>query len=160
MVEVFLVIVIISTVSAIAVPRFGNFLAGTRLAGATRRIIVDLSLAQRRAKSTGVSSTASFTPASRTLELVGLSDPDHPGQPYIVSLGEEPYQLSSMAVNFNGLSQVVFDAYGVPDSGGTITIIVGEYQRTITVDPDTGRATASATILAPGQPINQTATQF
>lgn len=149
MAEVFLVVVIISTLSAIAVPRFGNFLANQRLAAASRRIVAELSFAQRRAKSTGVSQKARFTADDGTLELDGLTDPDHPGQPYTVFLKDQPYSLTTMELSFGGGNSVVFDAYGIPDSGGTITIVVGEYQRAITVDPDTGRATTAATTVVP-----------
>lgn len=148
--EVFLVVVIMSILSAIAVPRIANFLAGQRLAAASRRIVTDLGFAQRRAKTTGVVQKVKVETGTRTLELEGLTDPDHPGQPYVLKLADEPYTLSSIAADFGGgVQEVAFDAYGMPDVSGTITMTVGEYQRIINVDSDTGRATAGAMTLVP-----------
>jgi len=149
MAEVFLVVVIISTLSAIAVPRLGNFLANQRLAAASRRIVSELTFAQRRAKTMGVVQRVNIVSTSGTLELVGLTNPDHPGQPYVVSVKDEPYKVTSIVPSFGGSASVVFDAYGVPNSAGTIAVAVGVYRRTITVDPDTGRATATATTVVP-----------
>ncbi len=36
--------------------------------------------------------------------------------------------------------QLIFDGYGVPDSGGLITVQVGDATRTVAINPDTGSA--------------------
>ena len=39
-----------------------------------------------------------------------------------------------------GDAVVIFDGYGMPDSGGSVDITAGGVTKTIQLDPDTGRA--------------------
>ena len=69
-----------------------------------------------------------------------MPHPDQSGLEYKVSLTEEPYGVTALSAGFSGGHAVVFDMHGVPDSGGSIVIQVGNQIRTISVDPDTGEA--------------------
>lgn len=72
-----------------------------------------------------------------------MDDPDHPDQPYQVAVATEPYSATVVSADFGGDTEVIFDGYGVPDSDGTIVIQVGSYQRTLTVNAQTGRVSVS-----------------
>jgi len=43
------------------------------------------------------------------------------------------------SADFDGDAEIIFDAYGNPDSGGTLVIGAGERQITLSVDAETGR---------------------
>lgn len=140
MLEVVCVIMIIATLAAVAVPRFGNTLARQRVDAAARRIVADLALAQRHARTTNASQTVRFTPATHAYTLIGMPHPDHPSSPYRVLLSEEPYRASIDSAEFGADLYIIFDVFGVPDSGGWVVISVGDHTRTVTVDARTGRA--------------------
>ncbi len=138
-VEMILVLVILAILASIAVPRYAGFSAQQQLDGAARRVVADLALAQREARQASASRTVTFDVAQEQYQLVGLSHPDHPGQPFIVKLTEEPYRAQVVTASFGGDAQIIFDGYGTPDSSGSIVIAVGGYQKTISVDAGTGR---------------------
>jgi prepilin-type N-terminal cleavage/methylation domain-containing protein len=140
--ELVCVIVIIGMAAAIAVPRYSSAIALRRVEAAARRIVVDLALAQRHAKNSNVSQTVMFTGTTGLYELVGMSHPDHAAEKYEVHLGEDPYRVEVVSVDFGGDQEIVFDVYGVPDSGGSVLICAGSCLRTIAVDAETGRADA------------------
>ena len=134
--EMLLVMVILGMLTAIAAPRYSGFVARRRVEAAARRVAADLSLAQRRARISSASQAVNFDVSGDFYELPGVSDPDHQSLAYKVSLGDEPYLAIIVSANFGGTTDVTFDGYGVPDSGGSVTVGVGTYRTTITVDPD------------------------
>ncbi len=138
--ELALVLIIIGVLAAIAVPRFGNSIARQRVEAAARRVQVDISLARRNAKVSTTSQTVSFDTAKNSYRLVGMMDRDHPAAEYRVSLSDEPYSTTIVSADFGGDAEIIFDGWGVPDSGGSVVVQVGSYQKTIDVDPDTGQA--------------------
>jgi type II secretory pathway pseudopilin PulG len=141
LIEAVIVLLIIGIISAIAAPRYANALARQRVDAAARRIVADLSVAQRQAKSTTTSQTVDFDVLDDFYELVGMKHLDHASRTYKVVLSQEPYRAAIVSAALGGNTDIAFDGYGVPDSGGTVVIQAGQYQRTITVDADTGRAT-------------------
>lgn len=140
MMEVALVVMIIGTLAAVAIPRISNTLARQRVEAAARRIVADLTLAQRRARTTNASQTVRFTPVTHGYTLIGMPHPDHPSSTYRVLLSEEPYRASIDSADFGADLDIIFDVFGVPDSGGWVVISVGDHARTVTVDARTGKA--------------------
>jgi type II secretion system protein H len=140
LVELTLVISVMAILATVAVPRLVSFAANQRVEAAARRVTTDLALAQRRARYASKSETIKFQPVSHRYTLVDMADPDRPSQKYTVFLASEPYQASLASVDFGGDTDLVFDGYGMPDSGGTVVIRVGSQQRTVTLDASTGRA--------------------
>lgn len=138
--ELACIVVIIGILAAIAAPRLSNSLALQRVEAAARRIVVDLAFAQRHAKSSNASQTLRFDPAANVYSFVGMPHPDHPAREYGVALQEEPYRATLVSANFGGDTDIIFDVFGVPDSGGSVVIRVGNHLRTVTVDAVTGRA--------------------
>ena len=136
-----MVFVVMATLVSMAAPRLSNSIALQRVEAAARRIVVDHALAQRQARSSNASQTVLFKPGTHEYSLVGMPHPDHPGLEYKVLLAEEPYGASIVSANFGGDADIIFDVFGVPDSGGSVVIQVGNHVRTVTVDAITGRAT-------------------
>ncbi len=140
LVELILVMIILGIFAGMAAPRFGSALARRRADAAAGRIVVDLELARRQAKTSSASQNVLFDLAANSYRLPGMQHPDRPGQEYEVALSEEPYKAGIASADFGGDLEVVFDGWGSPDSGGSVVIQVGNYMRTIIVDPNTGQA--------------------
>ncbi len=142
LVELVIVVMIIGIAAAVAVPSVARSLAYYRVEEAAKRIKADLKFAREYARSMSSSQTVSFTVASDSYSLDGVSDPDHPSQTYQIDLSSAPYQAAIVSAEFNDAadSDVQFNGYGVPDSGGTVVVEVGSYQRSIVLDAETGQA--------------------
>ncbi len=134
LVELVLVTVLIALVSALAVPRYANFLSQQRLDAAANRLTVDLAAAQRRAKHSGASVTVRFEVPKSSYKILGLPDPDHPDLEYRVALSDEPYTAAILSASFGGSADLIFDGYGTPQQGGSVVVQVGARQQTITID--------------------------
>jgi prepilin-type N-terminal cleavage/methylation domain-containing protein len=142
MVELVLVVCIMAIVASMAVPRFANSLTRNRVEAAARRVAADLSLARQRARMASASQSVVFDAAGNSYRLPGLPDPDHPGSEYVVQLGAAPYEATLHRIDLGNDSLITFDAYGVPDKFGSVTVQCGEFVRVITVDA-AGRATVT-----------------
>jgi type II secretory pathway pseudopilin PulG len=145
-VEAVLVMTIIGIMASIALPRYAGFVAREQVQSAARRIVTDLSLAQRQARINSASRSVVFDAAAESYTLLNLSDPDRPSRTYQVSLKNEPYRADIVSASLGGDATLVYDGYGAPDSNGTIVIAVGKYRQTITVDNGTGRSRMAATV--------------
>ena len=143
MVELTIVVLIIGIMTAAALPRFADTLSFHRAEAAANRIEADLKLARQRAITSSSSQVVVFTTGDHKYTLSGVQDPNHPSLEYEVVLSEAPYHASLGSADFGGAGQVSFDGYGVPNSGGTITVQSGQYVKTITVDPSSGKPTTS-----------------
>ena len=140
LVEVVVTALIIGILAAVATPRFADSLHGYRAEAAAKRIKADLGWARQHAVSSSSLLTAQFTPASDSYSITGLDDLNHSGQPYAVDLTAYPYNAVLLSASLGGDSNVQFDRFGQPDSGGTITVQSGSSQQTVTIDPDAGMA--------------------
>jgi len=140
LIELIVVVIIIGICASIAVPRVANSIAHHRADAAATRIVRDLALAQARARSSSAGQTLTFDVAASSYELAGMQDINRSTESYVVSLAKDPYQATILLADFDGDAEIVFDGYGVPDSGGAVVIQGGGYRRTIILDPDTGQA--------------------
>ena len=140
LVELILVLIILSIFAGVAAPRFGSAIARRRADAAASRIVLDLELARRQAKTSSANQTVFFDIAANSYSLPGMQHPDRPGRDYEVPLSEEPYRVGIASADFGGDLEIVFNGWGSPDSGGSVVIQVGNYMRTIIVEPSTGQA--------------------
>lgn len=138
--ELLLVLAIMATVAAIAAPRYQGALARYRADLAAYRIVADLTQARTSAKAASAPRTVAFSVAGNTYQIPELSSLDGNSGHYNVALSERPYDAGLVSVNFGGDAQIIFNGWGVPDSGGTVILAVGTEQRTVAVDTETGRA--------------------
>lgn len=139
--ELILVLAIVATLAAIASPRYGYALARYRAEAAARRVAADLELARATAKADSTSVTVMFNLADNRYELIGVTSLDRDFTDAELVLSDEPYRSRLVAAGFNGNQVVVFDGYGVPDSGGTVVVSCGSVTRIVELDQHSGKAT-------------------
>lgn len=137
-----MVLSILGVLSAIAVPRFQRSIGKQRADAAANRIAADLRYARKIARQKSAAQAVAFVRATGndTYGMAGVAGLDNPASAYRVSLSGEPYYAALTSVSFGGLATVTFDGFGVPSSGGTVVLRVGEFTRTVTVDGTTGEA--------------------
>lgn len=138
LIDVVVSLLIMGILVAGAAPKFSGMLQQYRLQAAAERIVADLALARRHAVATSTSVTFRFAVADDMYDIGAISHLDSPGAPYLVELAEAPYEAGLAATSLGGDEEVVFDRYGRPDSGGSVTVQVGDLQQTVNIDPDTG----------------------
>jgi len=140
LVEAAIVLVIVAVLAAIASPRYARAVANYRADAAARAVVRDLTLARQRARSRGAAQTVTFAPDADAYEVVGASSLDGTGAAYRVDLRDGACRARLTSAVFGGDASVVFDGYGCPDSGGSAVVQVGDVQRTVVLDAQTGRA--------------------
>ena len=139
--ELVLVLAIIATMAAIAAPRYAASAARYRADSAARRIVADLALARSAAKANSSSRRVKFFVIGDQYRLFDLQPLDGDSSYYNINLSERPYEADIISVDFGTDDQIIFDGWGLPDSGGTVVLTVGSEQRTVVVDGETGKAT-------------------
>lgn len=140
LIELVAVVLILGIMASLALPRFSASLTHRAVEAAANRIASDLDLARRRARLASSTQQVSFDLAADSYRLVGVPDPDRPASEYQVHLRREPYEVRILSADFGGDTDISFDGYGQPDSGGSVLIGVGGHSATISVDPDSGNA--------------------
>ena len=138
--ELLLVLTIIATLTAMAIPRYQTSLARYRADLAARRIVADLTQARTSAKATSASRTVAFSVAANSYQIPQLSSLNDNAGGYSVTLSERPYGVGLESAMFGDDGQIIFNGWGLPDSGGTVTLSIGTERRTVVVDGETGRA--------------------
>ena len=141
LVELVIVIAITGMLAAVAVPRMASAIANHHLNNAAQRIITDIAYAQRRAKIGSMEQEIVFDSDRNAYSLPGVTHLDRSTGTYTVDLADEPYGAEIVEADFDGDETLTFDGYGVPDSGGWVTIRVGPQQMTVNVDAVSGKAT-------------------
>ena len=144
LVELVIVIALMGILAAAATPKFANSLIRYRALAAADRIAGDVIYARQVAITSGSPTTVTFDVGTNSYSMTGVTDPNHPGQAYLVDLDNTPYPavLDTVSLGLGGLGNAVtFDIFGRPDYGGSITVDSGGEQETVDIDPDHGRAT-------------------
>jgi type II secretion system protein H len=143
LVEMVIVVLIIGILTASAAPRMAGTIRSSRLDAACRRIKADLAWARQSAINKSAAQTVAFTPASGTYAIATAADLDRPAAAYTVSLFSAPYSCTIVSATLGADSNVIFDRFGSPDSGGTIVVSAGGSTKTVTLDANTGLASSS-----------------
>ncbi len=140
LIDVTITVLLIGIIAAVAVPKFVNTLQRHRVAAAAKKVRIDLELARKLAMTRSSSQTVSFSAGRDAYLLDGIDNPVRVGQPYLITLSDYPYQCQLVGTALGNDQKIVFDRFGRPDSGGTVTVQAGSFQQTITIDPNTGHA--------------------
>lgn len=138
LVDLIMSLVVIVIVAAIAAPRYYNSLARYRVEAAARRVAADFALTQRMARNTSASKTIIFDSASNRYQISTLTDLDNSADPYIVYLQDPPYQAELGLIDLGGDWKVIFDGFGIPDSGGFVDVQMHDLRFRVVLDPITG----------------------
>jgi len=136
--ELMMVLMIMGMAAAIAMPRYAESMARYRAAAAAQRLEADLEWARERAKLISENVTITVDVEANTLVIAALAGLDDPSRAYVTDLNNQPYQADIVAATFGGETDVVFDGYGAPGSGGTIVVRAGEVTMNVVLNADTG----------------------
>lgn len=141
LIELIVVLVVLSILAAVAVPRFANGLLVERLDAAARRVESDVERLRLSARRAGTSEQVVFdaTADAYTLSPVAALRSDRDATEVV--LNAAPYEVKIRAVNFGGDTRLVFDGWGVADSSGWLELFTGTQGVRLTLDQDTGRFT-------------------
>ncbi|MCK4343311.1 MAG: prepilin-type N-terminal cleavage/methylation domain-containing protein, partial [Phycisphaerae bacterium] len=142
--ELVMVVAIVAILASVALPRFANTLGRHRIEAAARRVAGDLNLARRQARLSSSDQNVVFDVSAESYQLPGLADLDHPTTGYEVQLDEQPYEVEILSAVFDADAEIIFDGYGIPDSGGSVVLVGGGYQITISVDAESGLASTQS----------------
>jgi len=139
--EVVLVMAITTVFASIALPLYSRAAFRHQADLAARRVATDLRQAQAYARTASTSCQVTFYATTETYELNGVASLDGAPGNYQVTLTDDPYEAKIVSADFGGSAQIIFNGWGMPNSGGSAVVSVGSEQRTIAVDSATGQVT-------------------
>ena len=137
MLEMVMVMVIISIIATIAMPRYISSMDRYRADAAAGRIVAELHEVHSRARAVGQSRTVNFDTAGNRLRVLNNAASS---LERAVDLSIEPYRAKIIAAVFGNDTSVIFNGYGRPDTGGKIMVQSGSASRTVILDSQTGQA--------------------
>ncbi len=157
LIEMLLVVMVMGILASVALPKYVDSVAASRVDAAAKRIVADLTLVRTRAMMKGESTTQElrFYPAADRYLIADTPDSDRPDQIYTVDFAKTGYPvdiLSSEFTNDQGARSTMtikFDMYGrawsgtsplAPLASGQIVVRSGSQTRTIAIDAAAGIA--------------------
>ncbi len=135
-----MVMAIVAGLSAIAIPRYSGAVVRYRAEAAAKRVVIDLEYAAAYAHQTGQNISVEFKVGVEKIIIPSLPGYDQHAF-YKTLFAQAPYKVDLLNVDFGGDRFVIFDGYGVPDSGGLVRVQAGTLIKTITLDADSAQAT-------------------
>jgi type II secretion system protein H len=139
--ELALVLVLLSVLTALAAPRYSSSANNYRVSMAARKVAADLGRARADAWNRGTHRTVTFNTAALQYTLTAVADMNSASADTVVSLKISPYNLTQVSASFGAQSSVIFDGYGMPNNGGTVTVTSGTLSQTVTLNGTTGNIT-------------------
>lgn len=137
--ELVITVLIVGILMAVATTRYADALAIHRAERAAQRIAADIDSARHIARSRSQAVTLAFSSTGYT--ITGIPSPDHPSGTYTVSLNDGILNATLSSIAFSGDANLVFNSFGMPDSGGSLTVSSGSVSTTVTVAAETGAVT-------------------
>ena len=130
LVEIVLVIAILSLLSAIAVPRYGNSIMRYRAESAARRVAQDLALAQAHAANAGRPQAVVFV--ARGYQMPGMPHLNGKGYgDYTVDLGTDAYGVTRVAVDTGWLDSSVTTTCSASTADSRSWMVTGRASDTV-----------------------------
>ncbi len=131
LIELVIVIAILGIVGAIAIPRFAGATTRYRLDLAASRLEGDAVLAAEWARSAGQSHVMSFDTGADRYTIISGADGSGATRADVF-LGQSPYSCDIQSVTLSGGgAKLVFDGFGRPSMGASVTLRVGDATRTV-----------------------------
>ena len=145
-IEVLLCTLIIGIIASIAMPVYANSLLRYRAEVSAERIVQDITQASRSARQSNSSRTITFTLSDHSFTINGLNSLDRVSSPYVVKLTQSPYnsEFASLVsatqptTPLQSLS-LVFDRFGMPNQGISVSIKSGAVRKRVDVAPTSGK---------------------
>ncbi|MGQ0628081.1 MAG: hypothetical protein ACT4PL_08280 [Phycisphaerales bacterium] len=139
-VEILIVVAAIGALALIAVPRFGHAAQRYRLELAARRVVADIDRLRESARAASASRTMILDTDENAYTLTEARDLDGQTTATAVNLAAEPYSVRLLAPDFGGVSKIIFDGHGRPNSGGSVALLAGTFAVYIELNANTGRS--------------------
>lgn len=140
--ELSLVVVLLALLTGIAAPRYSSSTNNYQVNMAARKVAADLGRARADAWNRGVHRTVTFNTTALQYTLTAVADMNNSTlADTVVSLNISPYNLTQITASFGGGASVIFDGYGMPNNGGTVTVTSGTLSQTVTLNATTGNIT-------------------
>ena len=139
--EVVVTTLIMGVMAGVAVPRIMYNLSDYRAESAANRIAADLRLAQKYARTTGSSETATFDVVNDRYSFSTIPDPKTKTQFYSVNVSEYPYSAMISSVDMGGGTSVTFNGLGFPETSGTLSVTAGQSSWIIKLEAASGSLT-------------------
>ncbi|MDD5668975.1 MAG: prepilin-type N-terminal cleavage/methylation domain-containing protein [Candidatus Omnitrophica bacterium] len=149
LIEVIMVIVIVGILAGMAIPRFDSFY-GMKMESAAKKMITDIRYVQQIAVSRHTNTRIVFNPGNDTYTA---QEETSPGSGTWNSI-TDPYTRSNLTMNFHadaqyggidlsgasfgGISTLQFNLEGKPADGGTVSLGYHGWNKTITIEANTG----------------------
>jgi Tfp pilus assembly protein FimT len=133
-----LILGIVATTGGI---RYANSLEVYRAQRTAERIASDIEAARHAARSRNQNISVSFDIIRDRYTLSGLVNPDRRSGAFTVALKDIVLKARLVSANFGGDAVLQFNSFGMPDSGGVLTLQAGGAVKTVTVVAGTGAVT-------------------
>ncbi|MDA1014318.1 MAG: GspH/FimT family pseudopilin [Planctomycetota bacterium] len=141
LVDITVTVLIVGILAAVTAPKFVSSVQFRQSRSAADRIARDLDLARQTARHRSASQAVQFNAAASTYTLPGVAALNRRPGDYSIDVSARPFNSTIVSVDLGGDSEIIFNGYGQPDSGGDIVVAVGSRQWTISVDPTSGMVT-------------------
>jgi prepilin-type N-terminal cleavage/methylation domain-containing protein len=139
LVELVMVLVVVSLLAGLAIPRYSTAAVRYRLKAAAHRVAEDVALARGTARSRSQAVVMSFNRGAGYYEIPQIKGMNGAAT-YLTRLGSDPYGVAMMSVDFAGAEEVTFNGFGIGTSG-QICLAVKGYACTVDVEGNTGVVT-------------------
>lgn len=135
LIELITVMLVISVIASIAIPKFASSQDRFDVEATARRIASSLAYARRHAQSSGTDHQVFFDSAAGTIAMPTVPN-IHNGGTLLIDLAAIGHK-SSFSTDFPG-NQLSFSMHGTASADGLITVSNGMYTTSITVFADSG----------------------
>ncbi|MCC6679095.1 MAG: prepilin-type N-terminal cleavage/methylation domain-containing protein [Phycisphaerales bacterium] len=149
LVEFVIVLAIIATISAIAVPRYQLATARYRAIGAARRLAADIETMRQDAIARSLGQRFRIR-SSTTYQLTDNTAGWAAASVRSIDLSSDPYRARFTTTDLGNDGELLFNGYGIPDGAATMTLSSGVVAAQVSVDGQTGAvSTRVVSITAP-----------
>ena len=140
LVELCLVLLIVSVIAGLAMPRFSASRDRHRVDLISRRLAADIERARTRAQAEQREWVLVSKSGADAYESYPIGDPSA-GERTMLHLNQPGTQI--VDIDFDGFNALAFGPYGTPTTSGTIDVASGSLLVRLTVDGVTGRVARS-----------------
>jgi type II secretory pathway pseudopilin PulG len=137
LIDTLIAVMILGIMATAAIPRYTASLSEFRVQAASQRLVQDLELVRRHARTTSSALTITFAFVDNEYLMEGISSPLKPATEYRVSLSDTPYGCSyyptatGPATKAN--DQLTFDRFGMPSKALALTVASGKASKNIAI---------------------------
>jgi hypothetical protein len=140
LIEIAIVVTVTGTVMVLSLSTLSRSLDVHRMEAGTQRIATDIDKTRRNAIFTGAASTITFDLTNNRYTLT--TDANR-------NVMMDAYQVSLLGVDFGGDAIVSFDGFGLPDSGGALSLTAGSATGVVLMDGSSGETSAGRMEIVP-----------